>query len=189
MDSAQGWYPWHSQISFLHRFHGASLVAQTVMNLPAMQDSWVRSLGWENPLKKGMATHSSALAWRIPRREEPGRLQSTELQRVGHNWATNTFTFIFTHTAYYIYTDPEGRWGANFPQEWFMDGVSHLESEQAKPSTSICASLHAPICLSCNAEQQPPRTDKPFVSFLKWVSRESQMASINEAGKEKSEGV
>ena len=45
---------------------GTSLVAQTVKNPPAMQDTWVRSLGWEDPLEKGMATHSSILAWRIP---------------------------------------------------------------------------------------------------------------------------
>ena len=50
------------------------LVSQTVKNLPAMQDTWVRSLGQENPLEKGMATHSSILAWRIPQTEEPGRL-------------------------------------------------------------------------------------------------------------------
>ena len=52
------------------------MVAQTVKNLPAIQESWVQSLGWEDPQKKGMATHSSVLAWRIPRTEEPGGLQS-----------------------------------------------------------------------------------------------------------------
>ena len=52
---------------------------------PAMQEAWVRFLGWEDPLEKGMATHSSILAWRIPRTEEPGGLQSMGLQRVGHN--------------------------------------------------------------------------------------------------------
>ena len=51
-----------------------------VKNLPAMQEIWVRSLGWEDPLEKGMATHSSILAWRIPWREEPGGLQSIESQ-------------------------------------------------------------------------------------------------------------
>ena len=51
-----------------------SLVAQTVKDLPAMQETWVRSLGWEDPLTKGMATHSSTLAWRIQWTEEPGRL-------------------------------------------------------------------------------------------------------------------
>ena len=57
-------------------------MAQTVKNLPVMQKVWVRSLGRENPLEKGMATHSSIVAWRIPWTEEPGRLQSMGLQRV-----------------------------------------------------------------------------------------------------------
>ena len=62
-----------------------SLVAQTVKNLPAMQETWFRYLGWEDPLEKKMATHSSILAWRIPSTEEPGGLQFMGLQRVGHN--------------------------------------------------------------------------------------------------------
>ena len=57
----------------------------------------VRSLGWEDPLEKRMATYSSILAWRIPWTEEPGGLQSTESQRIRHNWTTNTFTF-FSHS-------------------------------------------------------------------------------------------
>ena len=64
---------------------GASLVAQMVNSLPARQETSVQPLGWENPLEKGMATHSSVLAWRIPWTEEPGRLQPMGLQRVGHN--------------------------------------------------------------------------------------------------------
>ena len=72
---------------------GASLVAQTIKNLPAMQGSQVRSLGWKDPLEEEMATHSSILAWRTPRTEEPGRLQSIGLQRVGHHRVTHTFTF------------------------------------------------------------------------------------------------
>ena len=60
----------------------ASLVAQTVKRLPTMQETWVLSLGWEDPLEKEMATHSSILAWKIPWMEEPGRLQSVGLQRV-----------------------------------------------------------------------------------------------------------
>ena len=58
----------------------ASLVAQLVKNLPAMQETWVRSLGQEEPLEKEMATYSNILAWRIPWTEEPGRLQSMGLQ-------------------------------------------------------------------------------------------------------------
>ena len=59
-------------------------MAQTVKNLPAMQETWVHSLSWEDPLEKGMDTHSSILAWRIPWTEEPGGLQSTGSQRVKH---------------------------------------------------------------------------------------------------------
>ena len=63
----------------------ASLLAQMVKNLPAVQETRVRSLGWEDPLEKEMAAHSSVPAWRIPWAEEPGGLQSIGLQRVEHN--------------------------------------------------------------------------------------------------------
>ena len=56
-----------------------------IKNLPAMGETRIQSLGWEDPLEKGMATHSSILAWRIPRTEEPGGLHSLELQRVGQD--------------------------------------------------------------------------------------------------------
>ena len=71
----------------------AFLVAQMVRNLPEMQVTWILSLDREDPLGKEMATCSSILAWRIPWAEEPGGLQSTGSQRVGHSWATNIFTF------------------------------------------------------------------------------------------------
>ena len=63
------------------------MVAQTVKNLPAMQETQIQSLGQKDPVEKGMATHSSILAWKIPRTEEPDGLQSMESQRVGHNIA------------------------------------------------------------------------------------------------------
>ena len=63
----------------------ASLVAQMVKNLPAIWETWVGSLGWEDPLEEGMATHSSILAWRIPWTEEPEGLQSIGPHRVGHD--------------------------------------------------------------------------------------------------------
>ena len=66
----------------------ASLVVQVVKNPPAMWETWVRSLGREDPLEKEMATHSSILAWKIPWTEEPGGLQSMGSQRVGHDLAT-----------------------------------------------------------------------------------------------------
>ena len=64
---------------------GASLVAQMVKPLPAVQETGVQSLGWEDPLEKEMATHSSTLVWKIPWMEEPGRLQSMGSQRAGHD--------------------------------------------------------------------------------------------------------
>ena len=79
----------HKELDMTERLDGtdplqdswASLVAQLVKNLPAMQETWVRSLGWEDPLEKGIATHSIILAWRIPWTEEPGGLQSTGSQK------------------------------------------------------------------------------------------------------------
>ena len=70
----------------------SSLVTQMVKNLSAMQETPVWSLGREDPLEKKMATHSSILVWRIPWTEDPGGLQLMGSQRVGHDWATNTFT-------------------------------------------------------------------------------------------------
>ena len=61
------------------------LMAQMVKCLPAMQETWVLSLGWEDPLEKEMASQSSTLAWKIPWTEEPGRIQSMRSQRVGHD--------------------------------------------------------------------------------------------------------
>ena len=75
-------------IGYPLQYSWASLVAQMVRNPPAMQETWVRSLGWEDPLGEGMATHCSVLAWRIPWTEEPGGLQSMESQRVRYTWAT-----------------------------------------------------------------------------------------------------
>ena len=60
-------------------------MAQTVKHLSTMRETWVRSLGWEDPLEKEMATHSSTIAWKIPWTEEPGRLQSMGSQGVGHD--------------------------------------------------------------------------------------------------------
>ena len=72
-------------VNFIWIYHNTSLVAQTIKCLPTMQETRVQSLGREDPLEKEMATHSSILAWKIPWMEEPGRLQSMGLQRVGHD--------------------------------------------------------------------------------------------------------
>ena len=67
-----------------YTLEGASLVAQMLKHLPAMRETWVQSLGWEDTLEKEMVTHSSILAWKTPWTEEPGRLQSMGSQRVRH---------------------------------------------------------------------------------------------------------
>ena len=74
----------------------ASLLAQMVKNLPAVQETRVWFLGWWDPLEKGMTTHSSVLAWEISWTEVPGELQSTASQRVRHDWVTNTFAFTLS---------------------------------------------------------------------------------------------
>jgi len=75
-------------IGYPLQYSWAFLVAQLVKNPPAIRETWVWSLGWEDPLEKGKGTHSSILAWRIP-----WTIQSMGLQRVGHGWVTFTFTF------------------------------------------------------------------------------------------------
>ena len=81
--------------------HWSKQVTQTAKNLPAMQETWVWSLGWEDPLEKGMASHSSILAWRIPWTEEPGGLESMGLQRVRHIYVTFTFFYCFGVVSFY----------------------------------------------------------------------------------------
>ena len=87
----------HTQRCFqkaLKHLMNTFLVVQTVKNLSAMQETQVWSMSWEDPLEKWMVAHSSILAWRILWTEEPGGLLSMGLQRFGHEWTTNTFTFI-----------------------------------------------------------------------------------------------
>ena len=78
----------------------SSLVAQSVKNQPVTQETWVRSLGREDSLEKGMTTYCSVLTWRIPWTEEPSGLQSLESQRVGHGWVANTHTHICTGSSH-----------------------------------------------------------------------------------------
>ena len=86
--------------SFL--FLWASLVAQTVRNTCAMWETWVWSMGWEDPLEEGTATHSSILAWRIPWTEEPGRLQSMGSQQVGLDWVTKLPSLTYSLTEQFM---------------------------------------------------------------------------------------
>ena len=90
-------------------------MGQRVKRLPAMRETKVRSLGWEDPLEKEMATHSSILAWRISWIEEPGGLQSMGLQRVGHDWVTSL----------------------HFCMKYLMHGISNFLEEISSLSHSI----------------------------------------------------
>ena len=81
-----------------------------VKNLPAMQETWVWSLGQVDPLEKGRATHSSLLVWRILCSEEADGLQSMGSQRVGYDWAANTFTLILTHRLLLYCLSSTGHW-------------------------------------------------------------------------------
>ena len=84
----------HTHIHTHTQFESPSLVAQMVKNLLLMQETRVPSLGWNDALEKGMAIHSSTLAWRIPWTEETGRLQSMGLQRLRHDWVTLSYDVV-----------------------------------------------------------------------------------------------
>ena len=91
------------------QYSWTSLMTQTVKNPPTMQETWVWSLGWEDPLEKAMAPHSSTLAWKIPWTEDLGRLQSMGLQRVGHDWAASLSQWwhnakLFPYKSVYLQT-------------------------------------------------------------------------------------
>ena len=87
----------------------ASQVAQKVKNSPAIWETWVQSLGWEDSLEEGMATHYSLLAWRIPWTDESGGLQSMRSQRVRHNWATkHNNSSTAQHTVFSIHLKSQG---------------------------------------------------------------------------------
>ena len=93
-----------------------SLVAQTIKCLPAMRETWVWFLGWEDPLEGEMAIHSSTLAWKIPWMEECGRLQSMGSQRVGHNWVTSLHPHWNFYPHYSVYPiSPSSPYGDFLP--------------------------------------------------------------------------
>ena len=93
---------WLGSVCFhlgIFKWRKMSLVAQTIKRLPTMRETWVQSLGWEDLSEKEMATHSNILVWKIPRIEEPGRLQSMGSQRVRHDWVTS-----LTHSLLWLCT-------------------------------------------------------------------------------------
>ena len=103
-------------------------------------ETWVQSLNWEDPLEKGMATHSSILAWRIPWTEKRGRLQSMGSQRAGHNWATNATTI-------YKINNPQGpiHTTENYTQ-YFV--ITYKVKEYEKQHIYVYIHTHIYICIA-----------------------------------------
>ena len=105
-----------------------------VKRLPTMRETWVQSLSWEDPLEKEMAIHSRTIAWKIPRTEEPGRLQSMGSQRVGHDWATSLFFFTVL-LPFYIFIFSIWKENPLSFRNWQMSNVLrvlHLRSLEVK---------------------------------------------------------
>ena len=141
----------------------ASLVAQTVKNLPSLQETQVRPLGREDPLEEGMATHASTLAWRLPRTEEPGGPQAMGSQRVGHNRMTHPFTpFPFTDRNHRLSSSPQ---------------ASLTPAPQPSSSPSPCRTTLPPASVS--APLQPLDSSRPW-SGGSWGSLFSSGASEHE---------
>ena len=117
------------------------LVAQMVKNLPTIQETWVQFLGQEDPLEKGMTTHSCTLAWRIRWTEEAGRLQSMGSQRVGHNCMTNTNTHTHTHT--------------------------HTHTQECKTHAVLLSILGWEVCLEDSRAQEEGSRDRLVLELMR----------------------
>ena len=118
-------FPFSSEGSFVLPSLKLPRWLRTVKNPPSMQETQVPSLGWEDPLEKGIATYSSIRAWRTPWTEEPGRLQSFGLQRAGHDWATN-ISFLWSTSSPFstprLSPPPEPAWA--LPSPWIHQWVN-----------------------------------------------------------------
>ena len=140
---------------------GASLVAQTVKSLSAMWETWVRSLGGEDPLEKEMAAHSSTLAWRIPWTEEPGGLWSMGSQRVRHNWATNCVLYFTdgVETTETLSTFHSG-WMTELPN----DTILYFAAQDEKQSVA-----RAHLFKHCSLKIRMIRWNKTYILFFKKI--------------------
>ena len=126
------------------------MLAQMVKNLSAMWETWVQSLGWGDPLGKGMPTYSSILAWRVKWTEEPGGLQSIGLQRVRNNWSDWAHTSLMLTKAMVIHNISELRWGMWGSQR----RLSHLpELSASKCRDEIWIQLCSLSILCCYTAQ------------------------------------
>ena len=164
------WLPPHWALHAATVTFMASL-AQMVKNLPAMEDTRVWFLDWEDPLEKGMATHLSILAWRIPKTEEPGGLQSVGSQGVGHEWLTHTLGLLLLHTQpsqpslKCFSTDPA------FLRTLVLSWAQMTQSDQALLFSNLFTSWvllpYNPASLSFHIlESQGPPTSEPLHLLL-----------------------
>ena len=124
-----------------------SLEAQKVKHLPAMWETWVRSLGQEDPLEKEMATHSSTLAWKISWMKEPGRLQSMGSQKFGHDWVTLLSLFFDWWWLQATFWHNQKEEKGNIKRGSQEEG-GHLWGQPA-PMSWECLSHKRSVCLSC----------------------------------------
>ena len=156
----------------------ASLVVQTIKNLPVIQGTQIESLGQEDPLEKKTATHSSILAWRIPRTEESGGLQSMGLQRVGHDWAAKTDKIYFSSVrsvqslSCVWLCDPMDNSTLGFPVLHQLLELTqthvHWVSDDIQPSHPL--SSPSPLAFILSQHQ----------GLFKWVSSSHQVAKVLE---------
>ena len=128
-----------------------------VKNLPAMQETRVWSLTWEDPLEKGMANHSSILVWRVPWSEKPVRLQSVRSQRVGHDWVTNTQilpykSWLAAAVNHSILCDCIQIYkGSDILLQKFRTGSKH--HNQFPDIIIICISIYSYVCVSVHTKE------------------------------------
>ena len=121
-------------------------MAERLKCLPPVRETWVRSLGWEDPLEKEMATHSSTLAQRIPWTEEPGRLQSTGSQRVGHVWATSLSLSLYERITWVVLLivlekgTILGEWNNSLDISCGLTGVRNVHGADRQPRF-LCGGL------------------------------------------------
>ena len=130
----KGNQPWIFIVYVL--FVWASPVAQRLKHLPVMWETQVRSLGREDPLEKEMATHSSILTWRIPWMEEPGRLQSMGLQRVGHDWATSLH-FTSLHFMSCLEEGSPNKYQLNGQKKERIEATAHTSVESSSNNATL----------------------------------------------------
>ena len=155
--------------------HGLPWVAQTVKHLPAMWVIWVWSLGQEDPLEKEMATHSSILAWRIPRTEEPDGLQSIGSQRVRHNEVTNTLIFSHPsthHQSISLPHCPQNHWLWLSPRRAAMTSPNphvFLQWNSKAPPTKCWT--RCPLSLYMDGTLSPPWPTKYDRNNTMWFPR------------------